>query len=99
MKVSNFFERNQSEAEVPRDQPSPAGKETPKKDKGWKKAFSEDAEDDASSAVSDISASTEGDVRDQGESLDERSETFQRFEKTLRAKHTKACKAMSVSLR
>lgn len=98
MKVSSFFERNQGEAEIPRDQSSPAGKQTPEKKKEeWKKALSEDAEDDASSAVSDISASTEGDVRDQGESLDERSETFQRFEKTLRAKHTKACKAMSVS--
>lgn len=99
MKVSSFFEKNQGEAEIPRDQPSPAGKETPKKDKGWKKALSEEGEDDASSIVSDISASTQGDIRDQGESLDERSETFQRFEKTLRAKHTKACKAMSVSSR
>ena len=98
MKVSSFFEKKQSEAEIPRDEATPAEKQTPEKtDKGWKKALSEDVEDDASSAVSDISGSTDGDVRDQGESLDERSETFQRFEKTLRAKHTKACKAMSVS--
>jgi hypothetical protein len=100
MKVSSFFERNKTEAEIPRDQSTPAGKQTAEKkedNKEWKKAISEDVEDDVSSAVSDISASTEGDVRDQGESLDERSETFQRFEKTLRAKHTKACKAMSVS--
>ena len=98
MKVSSFFEKSQGEAEISQDQPSTAGKQTPEKKKeAWKKELNEDAEEDVSSAVSDISGSTEGDARDQGESLDERSETFQRFEKMLRAKHTKACKAMSVS--
>lgn len=69
------------------------GKASGKSQKGqWRKAIG----DDASSTVSDISASTEGDGGDYMGSLDERSEDYQRFEKALRSKHSKACKAMSV---
>jgi len=65
--------------------------------KEWKKALEEEGDEEASSAVSDISASTDGDIGDYLGSLDERSQDYQRFEKELRSKHSKACKAMSVS--
>ena len=79
-----------NEEEIPKDK-------FVQKEKTWKKAISEDAEEEASSTLSDISASTDGDIGDYLGSLDERSEDYQRFEKSLRIKHSKACKAMSVS--
>lgn len=89
MKVNNMFGRRKEEAAVPKDKFS-----SKKHPKGWRKALDED--DEASSTVSDISASTDGDIGDYLGSLDERSEDYQRFEKSLRVKHSKACKAMSV---
>jgi len=60
------------------------------KNKGWRKAVEEDG-----SQVSDLSDSTDDGV-EEDESLGERSEDYENFEKTLRSKHSKACKAMSV---
>lgn len=85
-----MFNRQANEEEIPRD------KFSSKQPHGWRKAISEDADEEASSTVSDISASTDGDIGDYLGSLDERSEDYQRFEKSLRVKHSKACKAMSV---
>lgn len=59
--------------------------------KGWRKAV------DEGSQVSDLSESTDDDV-DEDESLGERSQDYENFEKTLRSKHSKACKAMSVGI-
>lgn len=77
------------EGEIPKDEFS-------RKQKGWRSAISDDADEEASANLSDISASTDGDTGDYLGSLDERSEDYQRFEKSLRVKHSKACKAMSV---
>jgi hypothetical protein len=64
--------------------------------KGWRKAV-----DEVGSNVSDLSESTEDDGIEDDEgpagSLADRSEEYENFEKMLRNKHSKACKAMSVS--
>jgi len=88
MKVNNLFGRNPTEEEIPKD------KFERKTQKGWRKAINDDG--DEVSAVSDISASTDGDRGDYLGSLDERTEDYQRFEKELRTKHSRACKSMSV---
>jgi hypothetical protein len=54
-------------------------------EKRWRKAV------DEHSAVSDLSESTRSGT------IDEDEADYENFEKTLRAKHSKACKAMSVS--
>jgi hypothetical protein len=57
-------------------------------------------EDAESSALSDLSDSTEDGYDDNGAGTPslagERSEDYELFEKALRSKHSKACKAMSV---
>jgi hypothetical protein len=90
MKVNSMFGRTKTTEEIPKD------KFSKKQLKGWRKAISEDADEELSNTVSDISASTDGDLGDYLGSLDERSEDYQRYEKSLRVKHSKACKAMSV---
>ena len=85
MKVNKMFGRSANEEEVP----------TKKQQKTWRKALSE-GDEEITTQVSDISASTDGDIGEYLGSLDELSEDFQRFEKSLRVKHSKACKAMSV---
>lgn len=60
------------------------------KKSGWRKAVS----DEEGSAVSDLSSSS-GELDD--DPTFDKSEEFELFEKTLRTKHSKACKAMSVS--
>lgn len=54
-------------------------------EKRWRKAV------DEHSAVSDLSESSRSGT------IDEDEADYENFEKTLRAKHSKACKAMSVS--
>jgi hypothetical protein len=72
---------------------------TPKHKKSWRKAVSSDTDD---SAVSDLSTTTSGDDETDGDgNLEEdrtfdKSEDYELFEKSLRTKHSKACKAMSV---
>jgi hypothetical protein len=89
-----------AEASTYKNQKIVNGTKAPKS-KGWRKAVDDD------SAVSDLSESTEDleetpttateedDMTHNGG--DERSEDHEYFEKTLRGKHSKACKAMSVS--
>lgn len=71
------------------------------KAKGWRKALNDGdtTEDAESSALSDLSDSTEDGYDDDGAAKSiagERSEDYELFEKALRSKHSKACKAMSV---
>lgn len=72
------------------------------KGKGWRKALTDGGdttEDAESSALSDLSDSTEDGYDDNGVARSvngERSEDYELFEKALRSKHSKACKAMSV---
>lgn len=72
------------------------------KAKGWRKALNDGGdttEDAESSALSDLSDSTEDGYDDDGAAKSiagERSEDYELFEKALRSKHSKACKAMSV---
>jgi hypothetical protein len=73
---------------------------TPKHKKSWRKAVSSDTDD---SAVSDLSTTTSADDETDGDGnhLEEdrtfdKSEDYELFEKSLRTKHSKACKAMSV---
>lgn len=69
---------------------------TPKHKKSWRKAVSSDTDD---SAVSDLSSTTSGDDETDGIEEDrtfDKSEDYELFEKSLRTKHSKACKAMSV---
>jgi hypothetical protein len=73
------------------------------KAKGWRKALNDGdtTEDAESSALSDLSDSTEDGYDDNGAATSvagERSEDYELFEKALRSKHSKACKAMSVGL-
>lgn len=83
MKVSSSSQRERiKSAEKPKNGGEP-------KTKGWRKAVEEDG-----SQVSDLSDSTDDGAEE--ESLGERSEDYENFEKTLRSKHSKACKAMSV---
>lgn len=64
------------------------------KSSGWRKAV----HDEIDSHVSDLSDSTEDNIVDgPTSSLAENSEDYENFEKMLRSKHSKACKAMSVS--
>jgi hypothetical protein len=95
MRVNNTLNRNKASSpeEIAKDKSNSRGK----KQKGWLKHLDDDAEDDASSALSDISTSTDGEVGDYLGSIDEHSEDYQRFEKKLRNKHARACNAMSVS--
>lgn len=74
-----------------------------RKGKSWRKALNENGgdttEDAASSALSDLSDSTEdldGNGGGTASLAGERSEDYELFEKALRSKHSKACKAMSV---
>ena len=74
------------------------------KGKGWRKALTdgETTEDAESSALSDLSDSTEDGYDENGAARSvngERSEDYELFEKALRSKHSKACKAMSVRFR
>lgn len=81
-----------AEAEIPKDKFS-------HKKKSWRKAIhSEEEEDDGSEGLSDISSSTDGEMGEYLDSLDERSEDHQLFEKRLRNKHSRACNAMSVGI-
>ena len=85
MKVSSSSQRDRvKSAEKPKSDGEP-------KSKGWRKAVEEDG-----SQVSDLSDSTDDGAEE--ESLGERSEDYENFEKTLRSKHSKACKAMSVRI-
>ena len=76
---------------------SPVQSKSNNKTASWRKAVSED------SAVSDLSSSSSEDDEDEscsdggggGRTFD-KSEEFELFEKSLRTKHSKACKAMSV---
>ena len=56
-------------------------------------ASSSDDDDEAHSRLSSLSASTGDDMTSIG---DEDSEDMERFERSLRQKHAKACKAMAV---
>ena len=56
-------------------------------------ASSSDDDDEANSRLSSLSASTGDDMTSVG---DEDSEDMERFERSLRQKHAKACKAMAV---
>jgi hypothetical protein len=61
---------------------------------GWRKAV----DDEQDSNVSDLSDSTEDGIENGPTgSIAENSEDYENFEKMLRGKHSKACKAMSVS--
>jgi hypothetical protein len=80
-----------------------AAQEGPSHQKGsksWKKVLDAAADDDdeqQSRHLSDLSHSTDAEEIDNIESLDDNSEDCERFERQLRHKHSKACKAMSVS--
>lgn len=76
-----------------RNKDSPAER---KNRKSWRTAVEDEAEADAVSQVSDLSDSTEEEDEELG-SIGDASEDYMSFERTLRGKHSKACKAMSVS--
>lgn len=70
------------------------------KKKSWQKALKDDDDVPAPEAaqLSDLSASTDDGVGDHVENIDaNHSESAQKFERRLRTKHSKGCKAMAVS--
>jgi tetratricopeptide (TPR) repeat protein len=69
-----------------------------KKKKSWKKALNDDG-DSEPAALSDLSDSTDdgGEIVDHFRGTERTSENGQLFEKRLRSKHSKGCKAMAVS--
>jgi hypothetical protein len=93
------FNRSKSpKADSPSKRSSKEGRKTPKGSRNWKKVV--DTDDENSNHFSDLSNSTDDaeDV-DNIDSLDDNSVDCERFERQLRHKHSKACKAMSVSRR
>lgn len=70
----------------------------PKGRRAWKKAMEDDDSSNSNNNLSDLSNSSDNveELRDQVTSVDENSEDYERFERQLRVKHSKACKAMSV---
>lgn len=85
------FGRTLSPRHSPDKEAAPEQKLT-KASKGLKK-------DDNSNHMSDLSNSTDGEDMGNTESQDDTSVDHEKFERMLRHKHSKACKAMSVSNR
>ena len=93
MKVNSIFSgKNKSPEEISKDKLAKKQKDLKQ---GWRKAIQDDVDDDGS-VLSDISASTDGELGDYIGNADGRSENFKNFEKVLRVKHARACNAMSV---
>jgi hypothetical protein len=79
----------------------------PANKKKWRKAVEDDDNNEVASNLSDLSDSTETDESQEKRSSSKKgggdraangtsSQDYENFEKTLRNKHSKACKAMSV---
>jgi tetratricopeptide (TPR) repeat protein len=68
-----------------------------KKKKSWQKALMNDDDEVKAAQLSDLSDSTDDGLEEQIESLANNSENGQKFERRLRTKHSKGCKAMAVS--
>jgi hypothetical protein len=70
-----------------------------RKKKSWKKALNDEGDLEPPAQLSDLSDSTDdgGEISDHFRGTERTSENGQLFEKRLRAKHSKGCKAMAVS--
>jgi hypothetical protein len=69
------------------------------KKKSWKKALNDEGDLEPPAQLSDLSDSTDdgGEILDHFSGTERTLENGQLFEKRLRSKHSKGCKAMAVS--
>jgi uncharacterized protein YaaR (DUF327 family) len=86
---------------LPKKPKTPKDGEKPRetKKKSWKKALNDEGDVEAGAQLSDLSDSTDdgGEILDHFRGTERTSENGQLFEKRLRSKHSKGCKAMAVS--
>lgn len=95
MKVFNRARSPRSSSATPKGSASPVGGRKHSNGKSWKKVVDTD-EENSEHNLSDLSNSSDAEDIDNLESLDDNSEDCEHFERQLRYKHSKACKAMSV---